>query len=73
MRSISPTSRELRIENVFRYAHRHDRAIALIASSKVDLKLLISETFVFENSKAAFDRTVEDRPSDVKLQIRVAR
>ena len=64
--------KELRIENVFRYAHQYDRAIALIASGKVDLKPLISETFAFEDSIRAFDRAVEARPSDVKLQIRVA-
>ena len=64
--------KELHIENVFRYAHQYDRAIALIASGKVDLKPLISETFAFEESKAAFDRAVEARPTDVKLQIRVA-
>lgn len=64
--------REVRIENVFRYAHQYDRAIALIASGKVDLKPLISETFAFRDSVAAFDRAVEARPSDVKLQIKVA-
>jgi len=64
--------KEVRIENVFRYAHQYDRAIALIASGKVDLKPLISETFAFEDSIKAFERAVEARPSDVKLQIRVA-
>jgi D-xylulose reductase len=64
--------KEVRIENVFRYAHQYDRAIALIASGKVDLKPLISETFAFEHAVKAFDRAVEARPSDVKLQIRVA-
>lgn len=67
------STKELRIENVFRYAHQYDRAIALIASGKVDLKPLISGTFDFEEAKEAFDRAVEARPSDVKLQIRVAR
>ena len=33
---------------------------------------LISETFAFEQSIAAFDRAVEARPSDVKLQIKLA-
>ncbi len=64
--------KEVRIENVFRYAHQYDRAIALIASGKVNLKPLISETFRFEDAKVAFERAVEARPSDVKLQIRVA-
>jgi D-xylulose reductase len=42
-----------------------------MASGKVDLKPLISETFAFKDSIAAFDRAVEARPSDVKLQIRM--
>jgi len=66
------STKELRIENVFRYAHQYDRAIALFASGRVDLKPLISETFAFEDSIKAFDRAVEARPDDVKLQIRVA-
>jgi len=68
----SASIKELRIESVFRYAHQYDRAIALISSGKVDLKPLISETFAFDDSIAAFDRAVEGRPTDVKLQIRVA-
>ncbi|MBE7732451.1 NAD(P)-dependent alcohol dehydrogenase [Devosia faecipullorum] len=64
--------KEVRIENVFRYAHQYDRAIALIASGKVDLKPLISETFPFEDAIKAFERAAEARPGDVKLQIRVA-
>jgi len=65
------STKEVRIENVFRYAHQYERAIALMASGKVDLKPLISETFAFKDSIAAFDRAVEARPSDVKLQIRM--
>jgi D-xylulose reductase len=65
------TTKELRIESVFRYAHQYERAIALMASGKVDLKPLISATFDFEDSIAAFDRAVEARPTDVKLQIRM--
>ena len=63
------TTKELRIESVFRYAHQYDRAIALIASGKVDLKPLITETFPFEKSISAFERAAEGRPADVKLQI----
>lgn len=63
------TTKEIRVESVFRYAHQYDRAIALMASGRVDLKPLISATFPFEEAKAAFDRAVEARPTDVKLQI----
>jgi len=63
------STKEISIETVFRYAHQYERSIALIASGRVDLKPLISETFKFEQSIEAFDRAVEARPSDVKLQI----
>jgi len=62
-------SKEIRMETVFRYANMYDRAIALMGSGKVDLKPLISETFPFEDSIAAFDRAVEARAQDVKIQI----
>ncbi|MEM6372266.1 MAG: NAD(P)-dependent alcohol dehydrogenase [Pseudomonadota bacterium] len=64
-------SKEIRMETVFRYANMYDRAIALLGSGKVDLKPLISDTFAFDNSVAAFDRAVEARPADVKIQIKL--
>ncbi|WP_457664091.1 NAD(P)-dependent alcohol dehydrogenase [Sinorhizobium medicae] len=63
------STKEIRFETVFRYAHQYDRAIALMGSGRVDLKPLITETFPFEESVAAFDRAAEGRPGDVKLQI----
>lgn len=61
--------KEVRIETVFRYANVFDRALGLIASGKVDLKPLISATFPFEQSIAAFERAAQGLPGDVKLQI----
>lgn len=66
---VSLQAKEARVETVFRYANIYDRAIQLIASGKIDLKPLISETFAFAESVEAFDRAVEGRPTDVKLQI----
>ncbi|MGK9263421.1 NAD(P)-dependent alcohol dehydrogenase [Sinorhizobium meliloti] len=66
---VGMQAKELRIETVFRYANVYDRAIELIASGKVDLKPLISATIPFDESIAAFDRAVEARPTDVKIQI----
>lgn len=65
------STKEIRIETVFRYAHQYDRAIALMGSGRVDLKPLISATFPFEDSITAFDRAVEARSADVKLQIQL--
>jgi D-xylulose reductase len=64
-------AKEIRIETVFRYANVFDRALAMIASGKVDLKPLISHTFSFDESIRAFERAAEGRPSDVKLQIKL--
>ena len=56
---------------MFRYAHQYDRAIALMASGKVDLKPLISETFRFEESIAGLRARGGRAAGDVKLQIKV--
>jgi D-xylulose reductase len=65
-------SKELRVETVFRYANVFERALNLIASGKVDLKRLISETFDFARSVEAFERAALGQPADVKLQIELA-
>jgi D-xylulose reductase len=67
---VAATAKEVRIETVFRYANIYDRAINLIASGKVDLKPLVSRTYQFEQSIAAFERAAEGHPTDVKIQIR---
>lgn len=64
-------SKEIRMETVFRYANMYDRAIEILASGKVDLIPLISQTFAFADSIKAFDRAVEARPTDVKIQIKM--
>ena len=68
---VSMQAKELRMETVFRYANIYDRAINLIASGKVDLNPLVSETFAFADSIQAFERAVEARPTDVKIQIKL--
>lgn len=68
----SASTKEVRMETVFRYANVFDRALALIASGKVDLKPLISATFPFEQSIEAFERAASARPTDVKLQIELS-
>jgi D-xylulose reductase len=64
-------AKELRIETIFRYANVFDRALGMIASGKIDVKPLISHTFSFEESVAAFKRAAEARPTDIKLQIKL--
>ena len=66
---VAAQAKEARIETIFRYANVYPKAVALLASGKVDLKPLISADFSFDQSIAAFERAAEGRPADIKLQI----
>jgi len=66
---VAAQAKEARVETIFRYANVYPKAVALLASGKVDLEPLISANFGFDESIAAFERAAEGRPSDVKLQI----
>lgn len=62
-------SRGISLETVFRYANVYQKAIDLAATDAVDLGRFVSETYRFEDSVLAFERFLEGRPTDVKLQI----
>lgn len=64
--------KEVRVEHVFRYAHVYPRALALMSSGKIDVKPLITDTFTFSDSVAAFDYALHMPPTSVKVQITVA-
>jgi D-xylulose reductase len=61
--------KEARIENVFRYAHVYPRAVALLASGKIDVKPLITDRYAFADSVEAFDFAKAMPPASVKVQI----
>ncbi len=68
---VAAQIKEVRIEHVFRYAHVFPRAIALMASGKIDLKPLISRTYPFREAIAAFEYAAAMHPDVVKVQITV--
>jgi D-xylulose reductase len=61
--------KEVRVENIFRYAHVYPRAVAMMASGKIDVKPLITDRFAFKDSVEAFDFAKAMPPSSVKVQI----
>ncbi len=69
---VAAQVKEARIETVFRYAHMYPRALALMGSGKIDVKPLITDTFDFKESVAAFDYACNMRPTSVKAQIVLA-
>lgn len=66
---VAAQVKEARIETVFRYAHVYPRALALMESGKIDVKPLITESFPFQQSIAAFEYAAHPRPESVKVQI----
>jgi D-xylulose reductase len=66
---VAAQIKEARVEHVFRYAHVYPRAVALMASGKIDVKPLITDTFDFTDSIRAFDFALHMPPTSVKAQI----
>ena len=61
--------KEVTIENVRRYAHVFDRALALMAGGKIDVKPFLTDTFDFADSVKAFEWAADMPETSVKAQI----
>jgi D-xylulose reductase len=66
---VAAQVKEATISTIFRYAHVFDRALALMGAGKIDVKPLITDTFKFSDSIAAFDYACAMKPGSVKAQI----
>lgn len=63
--------KEISLRTAFRYANVYDRAINLLASGQIDVAPLITGTFAFADSIAAFERAAKGLPEDIKIQIQM--
>jgi D-xylulose reductase len=63
------SNRGLSISSIFRYTNCFDRALALLASGKIDVRPLISRTFRFDNSIAAYEYAAAGHDDVVKVMI----
>ncbi|MBA4137174.1 MAG: NAD(P)-dependent alcohol dehydrogenase [Opitutus sp.] len=66
---VAAQVKEVRFETVFRYAHVFPRALALMASRKLEVRPLITDRYAFADSVAAFYYACAMRPTSVKVQI----
>jgi D-xylulose reductase len=66
---VAAAIKEARVEHVFRYAHVYPRTVAMLASGSIDVAPLITDTFPFADSIAAFDYARDMPPTSVKVQI----
>ncbi|MDA3957372.1 NAD(P)-dependent alcohol dehydrogenase [Oceanispirochaeta sp.] len=64
-------SKELRLESVFRSAHKYKRAIRLIDSGNIDVKPLISAVYDFDESLAAYEAASDNKSHFIKIQIQL--
>jgi D-xylulose reductase len=69
---VAAQIKEARVEHIFRYAHVYPRTVAMLASGQIDVTL-ITDTFAFADSIAAFDFAGAMPPTSVKLQIELPR
>lgn len=69
---VAAQVKEARVEHVFRYAHVYPRALALMASGKINLKPLITDKFAFQDSVKAFEWATGMPPTSVKAQIELS-
>jgi D-xylulose reductase len=64
-------ARELSVVTIFRYAHVYPRALAMLASGRVDVKPLITDSYAFAQAVEAFAYAARPKPTSVKVQIRL--
>jgi D-xylulose reductase len=66
---VAAQAKEARIETVFRYANLYPRALALMASGKIDVKPLITDRYKFADSVKAFEYAANPAPRTIKTVI----
>ncbi len=70
---VAAQAKEVRIENVFRYAGVFGRCVAMMASGRIDVKPLITRTVSFEESIGAFELASRPGNGEIKIQIEMGR
>lgn len=66
---VAAQAKEARMESVFRYANQYSRAVALLASGKIDVKPLITDKYKFTDAVKAFEYAANPKPTTVKTVI----
>jgi D-xylulose reductase len=66
---VAAQAKEARMETVFRYANQYPRALALMASGKLDIKRLITDRYPFKDAVKAFEYAANPQPRTVKIAI----
>lgn len=66
---IAAQSKEITFKTIFRYANMYPRTLRLLSSGKLRVQPLISKTYKFTDSVAAFERAAAGYPDDIKIML----
>ncbi|AOV14876.1 MULTISPECIES: NAD(P)-dependent alcohol dehydrogenase [Enterobacteriaceae] len=66
---VAAQAKEITFKTVFRYANMYPRTLRLLSSGKLCVQPLISHTYKFSDSVAAFERAASGQPADIKIMI----
>ncbi|KAA8996134.1 NAD(P)-dependent alcohol dehydrogenase [Affinibrenneria salicis] len=66
---VAAQAKEVTFKTIFRYANMYPRTLRLLSSGKLRVQPLISQTYKFADSVAAFERAASGRPSDIKIML----
>lgn len=66
---IAAQSKEITFKTIFRYANMYPRTLRLLSSGKLRVQPLISKTYKFADSVAAFERAAAGYPDDIKIML----
>lgn len=66
---VAAQAKEITFKTIFRYANMYPRTLRLLSSGKLQVQPLISKTYKFADSVAAFERAAAGHPSDIKIML----
>lgn len=66
---VAAQAKEVTFKTIFRYANMYPRTLRLLSSGKLQVQPLISQTFKFKDSVAAFERAAAGHPTDIKIML----
>ncbi|MDD2969919.1 MAG: NAD(P)-dependent alcohol dehydrogenase [Lachnospiraceae bacterium] len=64
--------KELTIKTIFRYRNIYPTAIQAVATGKIDIKKIVTNTFILSDIKEALDRCVREKADIVKGVIKIS-
>ncbi|AHG21809.1 sulfurtransferase [Chania multitudinisentens RB-25] len=66
---VASQAKEITFKTIFRYANMYPRTLRLLSSGKLRVQPLISQTYKFADSVAAFERAAAGHAADIKIML----